>query len=119
MYERLIEARRRHSNEDGFTLIELLIVIVILGILAAIVVFSVAGITDKGTTNACKTSVETVDTAYEAYVANLPDGTAVPATSAVTLSQLKPNFLHSIPTTIGTNAVTGATKVSEVDGFTC
>ena len=51
----------------GFTLIELLVVIVILGILAAVVVFAVNGITDKGTTGACKTESRTVRTAIEAY----------------------------------------------------
>ena len=43
MYEDIREAR---ENESGFTLIELLIVIVILGVLAAIVVFAVGGIND-------------------------------------------------------------------------
>ncbi|MGW5532330.1 type II secretion system protein, partial [Streptomyces xanthochromogenes] len=38
----------RARRQDGFTLIELLVVIVILGVLAAIVVFSVRGIGDKG-----------------------------------------------------------------------
>ena len=44
MYKRIRDARK---NESGFTLIELLIVIVILGVLAGIVVFAVAGINDK------------------------------------------------------------------------
>jgi prepilin-type N-terminal cleavage/methylation domain-containing protein len=41
-------------KDEGFTLIELLIVIVILGILAAVVVFAVNGITDRGEKSACK-----------------------------------------------------------------
>ena len=53
----------------GFTLIELLVVIVILGILAAVVVFAVSGITDKGTVSACKTEKRTLITAAEAYFA--------------------------------------------------
>ena len=64
--DRLSEARR---DQRGFTLIELLIVIVILGILAAIVVFSVRGITDKGDLSACKAEVATVATAEEASYA--------------------------------------------------
>ena len=71
---------RRRSGEAGFTLIELLVVIVILGILAAIVVFSVAGITDKGDKSSCRASVKTVEVAQEAYRANHPTYAAdVPA----------------------------------------
>jgi len=57
------------SNDEGFTLIELLIVIVILGILAAVVVFAVGGITDKGQTSACKADKKTYEVAVEAYYA--------------------------------------------------
>jgi len=63
--QRLEQARR----DGGFTLIELLIVIVILGVLAGIVVFAVQGITDRGTTSACKSTVKTVEVASEAYYA--------------------------------------------------
>lgn len=64
--DRLSAARR---EDRGFTLIELLIVIIILGVLAAIVVFSVRGITDKGDESACKIEYRTVNTAIEAYYA--------------------------------------------------
>lgn len=75
-YERL-HAARVGEGEGGFTLIELLIVIVILGILAAVVVFSVAGITDTGKTSACDAQKKTVEVAIQAYRAK---GTAYPAT---------------------------------------
>ena len=67
MLERIREARR---NESGFTLIELLIVIVILGVLAAIVVFSVRGITNDSEEKACEIEVRTVETAIEAAKAD-------------------------------------------------
>ena len=67
MLERIRRARR---DESGFTLIELLIVIVILGILAAIVVFAVNGIQDRGTASACKADVETVTVAAKPTTRN-------------------------------------------------
>ncbi len=57
------------KQDEGFTLIELLIVIVILGILATVVVFSVRGITDDGQENSCKTDGRTLEVAIEAYFA--------------------------------------------------
>ncbi len=61
--------RKRAAGEEGFTLIELLVVIIILGILAAVVVFSVGGIGDKGQGAACKIDERTLRTAEEAYAA--------------------------------------------------
>jgi prepilin-type N-terminal cleavage/methylation domain-containing protein len=68
MNEHLERARREDS---GFTLIELMIVIVILAILAGIVLFAVGGVTDRGTSAACKTDLSTVSTAVEAYYAKV------------------------------------------------
>jgi prepilin-type N-terminal cleavage/methylation domain-containing protein len=62
--------RKARKGEGGFTLIELLIVIVILGVLAGIVAFSVRGITDRGEESACKAEVKTIAVAEEAYYAS-------------------------------------------------
>ncbi|MFJ3877654.1 prepilin-type N-terminal cleavage/methylation domain-containing protein [Streptomyces sp. NPDC090077] len=59
----------RPRRQDGFTLIELLVVIVILGVLAAIVVFSVRGIGDKGRKNAVAADAAALRTAEESYCA--------------------------------------------------
>jgi prepilin-type N-terminal cleavage/methylation domain-containing protein len=67
MWEKYYEKKR--NGEAGFTLVELLIVIVILGILSAIVVFAVGGITDKGTDASCKTDASVLQAAEEAYFA--------------------------------------------------
>lgn len=79
----LNNVRKSRKDEDGFTLIELLIVIVILGVLAAIVVFSVRGITDTGEEAACKANEKTARTAIEAYYANAGNGTYPAALSDV------------------------------------
>ncbi|GGO85555.1 hypothetical protein GCM10011584_05790 [Nocardioides phosphati] len=106
-----LDSRRRTSNDDGFTLIELLIVIVILGILAAIVVFSVKGITDKGEKAACKSDVETLSVAEEAYYAG--NGTSIPGGSYTDAAGLKAaGLIRSIPSsskyTITVDSTTGA-----------
>ena len=69
---RTLKKRYQSDRRDdaGFTLIELLIVIIILGVLAGVVVFSVAGINDRGAKSACKSDVKTVTAAAEAYYAN-------------------------------------------------
>jgi len=88
MLNRIREAKK---NEKGFTLIELLIVIVILGILAAIVVFSVAGIQDKGKASACKADVKTVAVAEEALYAQTN------AYAATTAALKAAGLLHTEP----------------------
>lgn len=65
-----MQTERHVENDPGFSLIELLIVIVILGVLATVVVFSVAGITDNGQESACDADRRVLATAAEAYFAN-------------------------------------------------
>ena len=65
----LKKLRAAADQESGFTLVELLVVIAILGILAGVVVFSVAGVQDNSQNSACKTEASTVRTAEEAYYA--------------------------------------------------
>jgi general secretion pathway protein G len=55
--------------DDGFTLTELLVVIVILGVLAAIVVLAVGGVTDTGRSATCRQDRKTIETAVGAYFA--------------------------------------------------
>lgn len=69
LHRAINRARQAHRADGGFTLIELLLVIVILGVLSAIVVFSVRGITDRGDTAACKSNVKAAQVAVEAYYA--------------------------------------------------
>ena len=97
----LQKLRAARAEESGFTLVELLIVIAILGILAGVVVFSVAGIQDNSQTSACKAEASTVKSAEEAYyVRNRAYGTATNLTTA-------PNKLLGSAPTLVTITLTG------------
>lgn len=99
MLQRHIAAAKK--KEGGFTLVELLIVIVILGILAAVVVFSVGGITDKGKKSACEASRTSILTAAESAFAQTG---SYPATAAALQTA---GFLNAGGATISGAAVSG------------
>jgi len=103
---------RAMREEKGFTLIELLIVIVILGILAAIVVFAVGGITDRGTKSACKSDYKNVEVAQEAYYAK-----TTPAAYAASVQALKDaTLLRDVPSTTNYTITTTTDGVVKVNG---
>ena len=81
-------ADKRANEEAGFTLIELLVVIVILGILAAVVVFSVRGINDRGAKSACQASRSALITGEEAFY-------ATNNANAAAATDLEPDFINS------------------------
>ncbi len=99
MFERHQEIMKRRSSgeasEHGFTLIELLIVIVVLGILAAIVVFSLTGVSGQSKAAACTTDGKTVEVAVDAYEA--ANGTVLP--TGFDIDSLTGTYLHSAPVT--------------------
>lgn len=113
---KLRQARKLGTSDGGFTLIELLIVIVILGVLAGIVVFSVRGIQDRGNVAACKTEVSTVQTAVEAYYAT---NNAYPTTATewASLSSGSDALLHSVPSYV--TGVDTAGLLSMASGAPC
>ena len=83
--------RIRGLKEDqGFTLIELLIVIIILGILAAIVIFGVSTFRRDAAQRACETDVKQVKVAVQAYRAKY-------GSFPTTQGQVVPAYLETWP----------------------
>lgn len=116
----MLDRLRQRRTEEGFTLIELLIVIVILGILAAVVVFAVTGITDRGKKSACKADVNTIQTAAEAY--NTKNGAYPSAgTSAARINLMIPDFLRTAPSssdyTVSLDAAGAVTSAPACDAL--
>jgi general secretion pathway protein G len=70
------QARRSEEGFDGFTLIELLIVIVVLGILAAVVIFALGGVTGQSKESSCNADAKSVEVAVEAYKASPNNATS-------------------------------------------
>lgn len=67
------------KNQKGFTIVELLIVIVVIGILAAIVIVAYNGVTQRANTSAAKGNAESVKKVAEvmnADTGNYPSGAA-------------------------------------------
>jgi general secretion pathway protein G len=103
MLERIRAARK---EESGFTLIELLIVVIVLGVLAAIVLFALGTFTKDSAAAACETDGKQVETANTAYFAkNNANGSIAQLVSA--------GYLKSAPKTdnytiaIASGVVTG------------
>ena len=105
------------ESEFGFTLIELLIVIVVLGILAAVTVFALSGTTSKSAVAACNSDAATVNTALQADIAQ---NSATVATTAPTIALLvSGGYLQSpVNSTHYAIAIGGATVGTVYTGTT-
>jgi type IV pilus assembly protein PilA len=105
------------SLKKGFTLIELLIVVVIIGILAAIAIPKFANTKTKAYTAAMKSDLRNLVTAEEAFFA---DSGKYIVYGDTNLLKFKPSTGVSTPTiTIGPGYWNASVTHSQIAAFTC
>lgn len=108
--------------QRGFTIVELLIVIVVIGILAAITIVSYNGITARANTNTAKSNASTFANKAEVYQAD--SGTNVypdDATDITGASASSSYFISSdaLNITYGTTALTSASNPNAIRVLKC
>ena len=103
----------KSSSERGFTIVELLIVIVVIGILAAITIVSFNGVTAKANATSAKAAASSVLKKAEAYNAseNTTGYPTLPSQLTVAGAQSQPYGLTGVSFTTATTAPTNPATI--------
>lgn len=102
---------KKLKNEKGFTIVELLIVIVVIGILAAIVIVAYQGVTNRAKTTKSSGLASSVMKKAEAYAAE--EGTYPTSITALTgAASTKSYYISTNDVSVTTNATTAPTKTN-------
>ena len=85
----LKQLQDRRGSDEGFTLIELLIAIVVIGVLSAVVIVGIGGLTNNGKAGACAASRDATKAGMAVHYSN--NAGAYPATvqTMVTAKELE------------------------------
>src|ERR1700738_5256121 len=98
---------RNPIDESGFTLVELLIVILVLGVLAAVTVLGLSNITGTSLTSACRADAKSVAVAQEAYRAQ--NGVFAGSTTLLETAPAPGPYLRSLPGNVTHYVITTGT----------